>query len=102
MTVRGRFNEVQTSGTINPDNPADTTVEATIDLASLNTHNAQRDNDLRPSSFLELDKYPTITFRSTRIEPSGQDQYNMTGDLTIKGVTKRPGRDQPEGLRHEF
>jgi len=60
----------------------------TIDVASLNTHNAQRDNDLRSSYFLELDKYPTITFKSTRIEPAGQDRYTLTGDLTIKGKTK--------------
>lgn len=88
MTVRGRFNEVATTGTVDPENPAASSVEVTIDVASLNTHNAQRDNDLRSSYFLEVDKYPTITFRSTRIEPAGDDQYTMTGDLTIKGVTR--------------
>jgi polyisoprenoid-binding protein YceI len=88
MTVRGRFNDVTTSGDIDPDNPSASNVEVTIDVASLNTHNAQRDNDLRSSNFLELDKYPTITFRSTKIEPAGQDQYTMTGDLTIKGITR--------------
>ncbi len=88
MTVRGRFNEVATSGTVDPTNPAATSIEVTIDVASLNTHNAQRDNDLRSSSFLELEKYPSITFRSTRIEPSGQDRYTMAGDLTIKGITR--------------
>ena len=88
MTVRGRFNDVSAKGTIDPNNPAASSVEVTIDVASLNTHNAQRDNDLRSSNFLELDKYPTITFRSTKIEPAGQDQYTMTGDLTIKGITR--------------
>src|SRR5215207_11541723 len=88
MTVRGRFNEVRTSGNIDPANPEQSLLEVTIDVASLNTHNAQRDNDLRGSYFLELDKYPTITFRSTRVEPAGQDQYTMSGDLTMKGVTK--------------
>ena len=88
MTVRGRFNDVQTSGSVDPAHPESSQIEVTIDVASLNTHNAQRDNDLRSSYFLELDKYPTITFKSTRIEPAGQDRYTLTGDLTIKGKTK--------------
>jgi polyisoprenoid-binding protein YceI len=88
MTVRGRFNEVTTSGDVDPANPQASSVEVVIDVASLNTHNAQRDNDLRSSYFLELDKYPTITFRSNKIESAGPDQYRMTGDLTIKGITR--------------
>jgi polyisoprenoid-binding protein YceI len=88
MSVRGHFNEVKATGTIDPDNPAASSVEVTIDVASLNTNNARRDADLRGSYFLELDKYPTITFRSTTIEPLGQDRYAMTGDLTIKGTTR--------------
>jgi polyisoprenoid-binding protein YceI len=59
-------------------------------VVSLTTNNPQRDNDLRSSYFLELDKYPTITFTSTRIEPAGEDRYTLSGDLTIKGIT-RPG-----------
>ena len=62
--------------------------KVSINVASLTTNNAQRDNDLRSSYFLELDKYPTILFRSTKIEPIGKDQYAMTGDLTIKGTTR--------------
>jgi polyisoprenoid-binding protein YceI len=88
MTVRGRFNDVGTKGTVNPDKPEETSIDVTIDVASLNTHNGQRDNDLRSSYFLELDKYPTITFHSTKIEPAGKDRYTMTGDLTIKGITR--------------
>src|SRR2546427_69314 len=61
-------------------------VEDAFGGASLNTHNAQRDDDLRGSYFLELDKYPTITFRSTKVEPLGQDRYALTGDMTIKGI----------------
>jgi polyisoprenoid-binding protein YceI len=60
----------------------------TINVASLTTNNPQRDNDLRSSYFLELDKYPSITFRSTKIEPKGRDQFALTGDLTVKGITK--------------
>jgi polyisoprenoid-binding protein YceI len=88
MTVRGHFTNVTTSGHIDPANPAASSIEVTIDVASLTTNNAQRDNDLRSSYFLELDKYPTITFRSTRIEPAREDGYALTGDLTIKGITK--------------
>src|SRR6266568_8114561 len=83
MTVRGHFTEVATSGEIDPDNPANSSIEVTINVSSLTTNNAQRDNDLRSSYFLELDKYPTITFKSTRIAPAGEDRYTLTGDLTI-------------------
>ncbi len=89
MTVRGRFNEVTTSGTVDPARPEDSSFDVVIDVASLNTHNAQRDNDLRSSYFLELDKYPTITFHTTNIEPAGPDQYRMSGDLTIARSTAR-------------
>jgi polyisoprenoid-binding protein YceI len=88
MTVRGNFQDVATSGQVDPSNLAASSVEATINVASLTTNNPQRDNDLRSSYFLELDKYPTITFKSTRIESAGQDRFTLTGDLTIKGITK--------------
>jgi polyisoprenoid-binding protein YceI len=88
MTVRGRFNDVRATGTIDPEHPENSTVDVTIDVASLNTHSPQRDNDLRSSYFLEVEKHPTITFKSTRIEPAGQDEFTMTGDLAIKGITR--------------
>src|SRR5690348_13499009 len=86
MTVRGVFRNVTASAEIDPTDPAASSLDVSIDAASLATNNAQRDNDLRSSYFLELDKYPTITFRSTSIEPPGQDRYKLTGDLTIKGI----------------
>src|SRR2546421_13094562 len=88
MTVRGHFNEVVASGEIHPDDPSRTKIEATINTASIRTHNEQRDKDLRSSNFLEIEKYPTMTFKSTRIEPAGEDRYRVTGDLTIKGNTR--------------
>src|SRR5919108_1539842 len=88
MTVRGRFNGVAVTGTVDPEHPEQTSVDVTIDVASLNTHNPQRDDDLRGSMFLELGKYPTITFRSTKAEQLGPDRYALTGDLTIKGITR--------------
>lgn len=87
MTVRGHFTEVKASGTIDPNHPEASSIDVTVDTQSIRTHNAQRDNDLRSSNFLEADKYPTMTFKSTKIELAGQDRYTMTGDLTIKGNT---------------
>src|SRR5215467_190472 len=88
MTVRGHFAEIEASGNIYPDHPEASSVEVTMQTASLRTHNPQRDKDLQSSNFLETDKYPTITFKSTLIEPAGQDRFKETGDLTIKGTTK--------------
>ncbi|HEV2461251.1 MAG TPA: YceI family protein [Ktedonobacterales bacterium] len=88
MTVRGHFNEVTVTGTIDPDHPEQSSLDVTIQTASIRTHNDTRDNDLRSSNFLEVDKYPTITFKSTKIEHAGGDRYTLTGDLTIKGNTQ--------------
>lgn len=88
MTVRGHFAELSVDGHIDPDHPEATSVEVTIQTTSIRTHNEQRDNDLRSSNFLGVDQYPTITFKSTKIEQTGQDRYDLTGDLTIKGITK--------------
>ena len=88
MTVRGHFGEVTATGVVDPDQPERSRIEVTIDVTSIRTHNDARDNDLRSSNFLEADKYPTITFRSTGVETAGADRYRLTGDLTIKDVTK--------------
>src|SRR5262245_4356913 len=87
MTVRGHFTDVQSSGTIDPNDPTAASIEVTINVASLSTNNPQRDNDLRSSYFLELDKFPTITFSSTRVAQASEDRYQLSGDLTIKGIT---------------
>ncbi|HEV2967171.1 MAG TPA: YceI family protein [Candidatus Dormibacteraeota bacterium] len=88
MTVRGHFAEVTATGEIDVEHPENSKIEATINAVSIRTHNEFRDNDLRSSNFLEADKYPTITFKSTRIEPAGEDKFKLTGDLTIKATTK--------------
>lgn len=88
MSVRGHFADVSATGNIYPDNPEASSVDVTIQTASIRTHNENRDNDLRSSNFLEIDKYPTITFKSTEIKATAQDRYNVTGDLTIKGTTR--------------
>ena len=88
MTVRGHFAEVTATGEIYPETPERSTVEATINTASIRTHNEQRDNDLRSSNFLQVDEYPTISFKSTSVEPTGPDRFALKGDLTIKGNTR--------------
>ena len=87
MTVRGHFAEVKAVADIDPDHPDASSVEVTMQTASIRTHNEARDNDLRSSNFLEVDKFPTIIFKSTRIEAAGTDRYTLTGDLTVKGIT---------------
>jgi polyisoprenoid-binding protein YceI len=88
MTVRGHFAEVSASANIDPDHPEASSVDVTIQAASIRTHNQTRDDDLRSSNFLEVEKFPTITFTSTSVEPSGPDRYTLHGDLTIKGTTR--------------
>ena len=88
MTVRGHFAEVSATGNIYPDNPEASSVDVTVQTASMRTNNEKRDNDLRTSNFLDSETYPTITFKSTEIKATGQDRYSMTGDLTIKGTTR--------------
>jgi polyisoprenoid-binding protein YceI len=88
MTVRGHFAEVSITGNFDPVHHDATSIEVTIQTDSIRTHNAQRDNDLRSSNFLEADKYPTITFKSTKVEHNDGDRYTMDGDLTIKGTTR--------------
>jgi polyisoprenoid-binding protein YceI len=88
MTVRGHFAEVSSVADIDPDHPEASSVVVTIQTDSIRTHNETRDNDLRSSNFLEVDKFPTITFKSTGVAPAGTDRYTLSGDLTIKGTTR--------------
>jgi polyisoprenoid-binding protein YceI len=87
MTVRGYFDEVSTTADIDPEHPETAKVEATISTASIRTNNGIRDNDTRSSNFLDVENWPLMTFKSTSVEPAGQDRYTLTGDLTIKGNT---------------
>jgi polyisoprenoid-binding protein YceI len=88
-TVRGGFKKL--SGTINfdPENPAESSVEAVIDTTSMtSTGIEQRDNHLRSADFLDVANYPTITFKSTKVVPMSDTEAKITGDLTIRGVTR--------------
>jgi polyisoprenoid-binding protein YceI len=87
-TVRGAFTKV--SGTILLDeaNPAKDQIQAVIEAASVDTRVEMRDNDLRSPNFLDVQKFPAITFKSKKVEAAGPGKLKATGDLTIHGVTK--------------
>jgi polyisoprenoid-binding protein YceI len=87
MTVRGYFDELSATADIDPEHPETASVQVTISAASVRTNNGIRDNDIRSDHFLEVDKYPEITFRSTGVEVLDADHYTLNGDLTIKGTT---------------
>jgi polyisoprenoid-binding protein YceI len=70
------------------DNVANSSVETTIDASTISTLDTQRDAHLRSADFLDVEKFPAITFKSTKVEPSGDGELRVTGDLTIHGVTK--------------
>ena len=86
--VRGSFNEFEGSGYFDAEDPSKSNLRLTIQAASIDTRNADRDGHLRSNDFFDMDEYPQITFRSTSVEQSGDSEYKVTGDLTIKGVTK--------------
>ncbi|MGH9441605.1 MAG: YceI family protein [Thermoanaerobaculia bacterium] len=87
-TVRGEFGKVAGAIAFDDQDPSKTTVEATIDATTINTQVAARDNDLKSDSFFDVAKYPTITFKSTRVTAATPLQYTVDGDLTMHGVTK--------------
>jgi polyisoprenoid-binding protein YceI len=68
--------------------PAKSSVEVTMPLANLDTHVSALDEHLKKPDFFDADKYPVITFKSTRVEPLGGNKFKVTGDLTVHGVTK--------------
>jgi polyisoprenoid-binding protein YceI len=88
-TVRGNFKGV--NGTINWDESDITksTVNVTIDATSVDTGEPPRDKDLKSDKFLDVANYPTLTFKSTKVEQAGTGKLKVTGDLTIRGVTKQ-------------
>jgi polyisoprenoid-binding protein YceI len=86
--VRGEFRGVRGTVRAGGNDPTRAVVEATIDAASIDTGQEKRDAHLRSADFLDVEKFPTITFRSTRIEPAGSGRWKMTGDLTLHGVTR--------------
>ncbi|HYY81400.1 MAG TPA: YceI family protein [Actinomycetes bacterium] len=85
--VRGHFRRFEGELVLAPD-PLASSVTATIDLASIDTNNPQRDDDLRSANFFEIDRYPTMTYRSTGIR-HGEDGFDVDGELSLHGVTRQ-------------
>ncbi len=87
-TPSANFSDIQ--GTINVDNakPSNSSVDVTIPLSSLNTNVKALDEHLKTADFFNAEKYPNITFKSTKVQALGQNKYKITGNLTIKDVTK--------------
>jgi polyisoprenoid-binding protein YceI len=87
-TVRGTFTKLSGTARYDAADLKDSSAEVTIDTASVDSRVEMRDNDLRSDHFFDVQKYPTITFRSTKIESAGTAKLKVTGDLTIHGITK--------------
>ncbi len=86
--VRGSFNEFAGTGYFDAENSAGSRVELTIQAASIDTRNADRDAHLRSNDFFDMENHPEIKFVSTAVEQVDAEHYRVTGDLTVKGVTK--------------
>lgn len=85
--VRGFFESYEGTVDFDEENPENTQVEVTIDAASINTRDQQRDNHLRSPDFLNAVEYPQLTFKSKRVEQTGKDKGRLIGDLTIRDIT---------------
>jgi polyisoprenoid-binding protein YceI len=87
-TVKGRFAEVSGTVVLDPAEPAASTAEIAIGAASIDTREAQRDAHLRSADFFDVDKFPAITFRSTRLEGAPDRPFRLVGELTMRGVSR--------------
>jgi polyisoprenoid-binding protein YceI len=92
-TVRGDLGKITGTVSFDPANPSAGSVEATIDVGGIDTREPRRDADLKSANFFDVEKYPTVTFRSKKIEPAAGGGFRMTGDLTMRGVTKEVALD---------
>jgi polyisoprenoid-binding protein YceI len=86
--VRGRFPKFEGTVSFDEAAPAAGSVSVKIETASIDTGDAKRDGHLRSPDFFDAEKYPEITFRSTKVQPSGGKRYRVTGELSIHGVAK--------------
>ncbi|HOG30195.1 MAG TPA: YceI family protein [Vicinamibacterales bacterium] len=87
-TVRGDMGKVTGTAVYNPQQPTAASVEAAIDVAGINTREPSRDSHLRSPDFFDVARFPTIVFTSKKIEAAANGHYRITGNLTMKGVTK--------------
>jgi polyisoprenoid-binding protein YceI len=85
--VRGEFSKVSGTVKFDPANLADSSIAAEIDVNSINTREPDRDKHLKSADFFDAANYPTMKFQSKKVEADGPEGYNVTGDLTVRGVT---------------
>ncbi|WHX66862.1 YceI family protein [Peribacillus frigoritolerans] len=86
--VKGSFNKFEASILANPSDLTTAVIDFTVDVASIDTRNADRDNHLRSADFFDVEKNPTLTFKSTKIVKTDEDEYDVTGNVTLNGVTQ--------------
>ncbi|RFF32599.1 YceI family protein [Wenzhouxiangella sediminis] len=107
----GRFNDFEGEFTFDPENPANSAVQATIQTASVDTNHERRDKHLRSDDFLDVENHPEATFVSTDFVPLGDDRYRLEGEFTLRGVTREveidvtqigAGEDPWGGFRRGF
>lgn len=87
-TVRGRLGKLRGEIDIDPENPRRASFEIGADVTAIDTGDARRDGHLRSADFFDVEKYPEIVFKSSAVFPKGDDQYAVSGDLTIRDVTR--------------
>lgn len=87
-TVKGRFSGVTGSVIIDDAQPSRSQIEVSIDVASIDTREPQRDGHLRSGDFFDVEKFPTMTFKSTRVERVSDDQFKVAGEMTIRNQTR--------------
>jgi polyisoprenoid-binding protein YceI len=87
-TARGRFGAVEGTVEFDPASFANASAQVTIDAASIDTREAQRDAHLRSADFFDVEKYPVLTFKSRRVDEVKGDHFTLIGDLTIKDITR--------------
>jgi polyisoprenoid-binding protein YceI len=92
-TVRGQFSAFQGRLELDAEKPTNSYVEGTVDIDSVDTGDANRDNHLRSADFFDIENHPQMSFRSTRIEGKGDNEYRVYGELTIRGVTREVAWD---------
>jgi polyisoprenoid-binding protein YceI len=107
-TVRGEFHNVNGTIVVDDKDITKSTVDVTIDATTLDTREPARDKDVKSANFLDIEKFPTLTFKSTKVEQAGAGKLKVSGDLTIHGVTKsvvldvdgpKPAIKDPWGLQ---
>ncbi|MGM0450870.1 MAG: YceI family protein [Pseudomonadota bacterium] len=98
-TLYGRFNDFDGSFEYNADNPEESSVNVTVDTSSVDSNHSERDKHLRGEDFLHVSEYPEATFESTSVEVHEDDTATVTGDLTLRGVTREVDLDM-EMIKH--